>query len=274
MTTIRGVYVARVLDVILDQSAYPSDTRYDLWEDLRLFAQNNFDEYLTYVLRYYADSVLPEYVRYDIVVRSNGFNRPASYTINEQSEDLDYFKTGDVIFRSSRYNFSFRFGMPAMDIFHGPYELKIFLDSIKDMFFHHATHATEADSRTVHRARWDTRESIANGFGVDFDTLGITRDNTRARELLLSQCTESQVREYEKHRYITVYGGITGNKYRIRHAYQINVDVMDRDRVMYKLCTVADPELNQGMPVEDNMLAQKTMIELNEQEFLQIAIRW
>lgn len=264
MTTIRGVYVGRALDVILEHG-YPDEARYDLWDDLRLFAQSNFDEYLTYVLRYHADSVLPEYIRYDIVARTNGFNRHASYLAYDRPETSDWFRYGDVMFSSSQNSFSFRFGMPTTDLFHSPYELKRFLTSINAMFDQHWS-GYNARSRA-----WGT---TANGFGVDFGTLGSAWDNTRAKELLLSQCTESQVREYEKHRRITVYGGITGNKYRIRHAYQINIDVMDRDRVMYKLCTVADPELNESIPIEDNMLAQKTMIELNEQEFLQIAIRW
>src|SRR5690606_34640949 len=142
MTTIGGVYVARVLDVILDQSAYPDDTRYDLWEDLRLYARNNFDEYLTHVLRYYADIVFPEHVRYDydIVVRTEGFNPETPYTIAiDDPLYLDYFRTGDVIFRSNHQSFSFRFGMPTIDIFHSPYELKRFIDIVKANFVLHIT---------------------------------------------------------------------------------------------------------------------------------------
>jgi hypothetical protein len=47
---------------------------------------------------------------------------------------------------------------------------------------------------------------------------------------------------------------------------------MNGDRVEYKLCTVNDPEYE--VPIEDQLLAQKTMIELNEAEFLETAIRW
>ena len=98
--------------------------------------------------------------------------------------------------------------------------------------------------------------------------------NPRAEKLLLSQCDDAQKKQYKKHNWIIVYGHDTGTKYRIRHDSQINVDVLDGDTVLYRLCTVADIILNGRMPIEDNMLAQKTLIELNECEFLDKAIRW
>ena len=102
----------------------------------------------------------------------------------------------------------------------------------------------------------------------------LRKENKRAKELLLLHCSESQIEEYNNSMSITVIGGETGTAYRLRKASQINVDVMDGDKRLYKLCTVADPEHNSGLPIEDQLLAQKTLIELNEREFLRIAKRW
>lgn len=93
----------------------------------------------------------------------------------------------------------------------------------------------------------------------------------KARELLLSNCTKKQQQDYLAHEWFVVRGK-SGTKYRIRKASQINIDVLNRrNKVQYKLCTVA---AEFGIPIEDQLLAQKTMIELNEKEFLEIAKRW
>jgi hypothetical protein len=94
----------------------------------------------------------------------------------------------------------------------------------------------------------------------------------RALELLLSHCTEQQKRDYKQHQWFIVKG--KRNKYRIRKASQINVDVLNKhNEVLYKLCTVPD-RANCEIPIEDQLLAQKSLIELNEKEFLEIAKRW
>lgn len=94
----------------------------------------------------------------------------------------------------------------------------------------------------------------------------------KARELLLDHCNKKQQSDYKKNEWFIVKG--KKNVYRIRKASQINVDVLDKKGdVKYKLCTVPDKN-NSGLPIEDQLLAQKTLIELNEQQFLDIAIRW
>lgn len=94
----------------------------------------------------------------------------------------------------------------------------------------------------------------------------------KARELLLDHCNKQQRADYKKNEWFIVKG--KKNVYRIRKASQINVDVLDKKGdVKYKLCTVPDKN-NSGLPIEDQLLAQKTLIELNEQQFLDIAIRW
>lgn len=93
----------------------------------------------------------------------------------------------------------------------------------------------------------------------------------KARELLLSNCTKKQQQDYLAHEWFVVRGK-SGTKYRIRKASQINIDVLDRrNNVLYKLCTVAQ---DRGFPIEDQLLAQKSLIELNEKLFLETAIRW
>jgi len=92
----------------------------------------------------------------------------------------------------------------------------------------------------------------------------------RARELLLSHLTDEQRRTFENNGWFVVEGGRTGGRYRIRQGYAGNVDVLDGDLVSHKLCAHADPV---AVPWPDQMLAQKLMLEIDEDDFLAIANR-
>lgn len=89
----------------------------------------------------------------------------------------------------------------------------------------------------------------------------------RAKALLLSSLTEEQAQQYDKDKSFIVIGHKTKRKYRVRHGRAGNVDLLDGNRVRHRLC--AHPELN--VPDQDTMLAQKLMIECNEEHFLNLA---
>lgn len=96
------------------------------------------------------------------------------------------------------------------------------------------------------------------------------KENKKAKELLLSCLTKQQKKQYEKHNWFIVRGSETGLVYRINRKSQINVDLMDGDVVVKRLCTVPD----EYVPIEDHLLAQKLMLETDEMDFLSRAIEW
>jgi len=93
----------------------------------------------------------------------------------------------------------------------------------------------------------------------------------RARELLLEHLTPQQRETYVKNGWFVVEGGRTKTKYRIRGGTLVaNIDVLDkRDRSMHRLCGHAQSHI----PMGDQLLSQKIMLELAEDDFLRIANR-
>lgn len=96
---------------------------------------------------------------------------------------------------------------------------------------------------------------------------------TRARELLLEHLTPDQRDTFVKHGWFIVEGGKSRARYRVRsdRGLVANVDVIDpRDRPTHRLCAHAR---SGSVPMGDQLLAQKIMLELAEDDFLRIANR-
>jgi hypothetical protein len=90
----------------------------------------------------------------------------------------------------------------------------------------------------------------------------------RAVQLLARNLTRAQRERYETCRYFDVIGGDTGARYRIRHGYQMNVELLDREGRRSQIwCFVP----KHGLPAGDIMLAQKIALELFEPEAIRVA---
>lgn len=90
----------------------------------------------------------------------------------------------------------------------------------------------------------------------------------RAKKLLRKNLTRDQRRDLRKGGYFRVIGGSTGRMYEVHEGRQMNVYELSSDGGMAKgLCFVPQG----GLCVSDVMLAQKTALELYEEEALQVA---
>lgn len=94
----------------------------------------------------------------------------------------------------------------------------------------------------------------------------------RARELLLSYLSDDQRRTFEEHGWFVVLGGRSGRRYRISGAsYAGNVALLhhDNDNVEARFCGHCDPSI----PLGDQLLAQKVMLEVDEPAYIALANR-
>jgi hypothetical protein len=96
----------------------------------------------------------------------------------------------------------------------------------------------------------------------------------RSRELLLAHLTPAQRETFDKNKWFIVEGGLSKQRYRIRDSGHMvaNIDVLGEitDIVSHRLCGHCD--LNE-VPLYDQLLAQKMMLELDEERFLKLANR-
>jgi hypothetical protein len=97
----------------------------------------------------------------------------------------------------------------------------------------------------------------------------------RARELLLSHLTLEQRETFEHNKWFVVKGGKSGKLYRIRDGGHVvaNIEVMRAvgyNDVDHRLCAHCDAS---KYPLGDHFLAQKLMLEFDEEAFLRIANR-
>lgn len=104
----------------------------------------------------------------------------------------------------------------------------------------------------------------------------------RSRELLLAHLTPAQRETFDKNKWFIVEGGLSKQRYRIRDTGHMvaNIDVLDdtfvldaakdQARVSHRLCGHCD--INE-VPLYDQLLAQKMMLELDEERFLKLANR-
>ena len=84
--------------------------------------------------------------------------------------------------------------------------------------------------------------------------------------------SRKQKSDYKKHEYFFVIGNVTGDKYKITKGRQINIYKVSKDGTnLSRHCVVFSSE-NSDLPIEDHLLAQKLLIESNEQHFLDIKI--
>jgi hypothetical protein len=89
----------------------------------------------------------------------------------------------------------------------------------------------------------------------------------KAHELLLAHLTPEQRHTLEMNGWFVVEGGKSKQQYKINgHCYAGNIEVVGMKQ---KLCCHADSHIPQG----DQLLAQKVMLELAEDDFLRLANR-
>jgi hypothetical protein len=98
--------------------------------------------------------------------------------------------------------------------------------------------------------------------------------SARARELLLEHLTPLQRETFDANGWFIVEGGRTGTQYRVRAVESMvaNVDVLNQKsgRPTHRLCAHARVG---SVPLGDQLLAQKIMLELAEDDFLRTANR-
>lgn len=95
----------------------------------------------------------------------------------------------------------------------------------------------------------------------------------RARNLLLAHLTPAQRKTFIDNEWFVVEGGQSGRRYRINAKDNLvaNIDALGPDdRVEHRLCGHCDPSV---VPLADHLLAQKLMLEADEDEFLKLANR-
>lgn len=108
--------------------------------------------------------------------------------------------------------------------------------------------------------------------GPESPPVRLRQVNEKAEALLLSCLNKKQRKQYKESMCFVVVGEATGTMYRINDYKQINIDILDKNgkKTGKRLCAVP----NEFIPIEDQMLAQKLMLETDEMEFLSIAIEW
>jgi hypothetical protein len=91
----------------------------------------------------------------------------------------------------------------------------------------------------------------------------------RAMELLLSHLTPQQRETFEANKWFIVEGGLSKKRYRINMKGHLvaNIDALDDG---HRLCAHADLH---SVPMGDHLLAQKLMLQYDEERFLRIANR-
>lgn len=92
-------------------------------------------------------------------------------------------------------------------------------------------------------------------------------------DLLLQNLTPEQRETFNRNKWFMVEGGRTKRQYRIRNEGHLvaNIDALDEQgRKTHRLCGHAD---ERSIPMGDQLLAQKLMLENAEDEFLRIANR-
>lgn len=100
----------------------------------------------------------------------------------------------------------------------------------------------------------------------------------RAMKLLLSNLTKKQKKQFTKHQFFIVEGSKSKRKYRIRSNKEntnlpmANIDVLHHDNdnnVDHRICF----HLSYGIPLGDHLLAQKLMLENDEDRALEVSNR-
>jgi hypothetical protein len=120
------------------------------------------------------------------------------------------------------------------------------------------------------RPRSDTAQERQELRRARAEQTRILRDaaDKRAERLLLQFLNPDQEVQYRKDRYFEVLSKDGTRRYRIRRGWAGNVTVIDlKGREVEKLCI--HPDIS--VPQEDNLLAQKLLLEADEEEFRRTA---
>jgi hypothetical protein len=120
----------------------------------------------------------------------------------------------------------------------------------------------------------DLRQSLRDILRLIQSRVALPQPRTHPRErglqLLTSNLSPAQRKQYSEFGYFDVIGGDTGKRYRIRHGCLMNVEQLDQNgRRVQLLCFTPRGRL----PVGDIMLAQKIVLELFETDVLRVANR-
>jgi hypothetical protein len=143
-------------------------------------------------------------------------------------------------------------------------------------YVEHAQYLALAQSRAVHYRERTEEERIREEVQRAAAVAAARRRGeehqaalARSREFLLAHLTPAQRRTFEENRWFVVQGGNTRQRYRIRtESYTGNIDVLDGERVAYRLCAHCS-----NVPLYDHHLAQKMSLECDEENFLRVANR-
>lgn len=245
---------------------YDSEKR-DVWYRIRDYAMHEFGRFVEDVI----NDALEEHLRVPVRVLARvpeGILFP----------DPDYLSAQVIVIRVQAVNhefseFGYHIPVPSIDIFDSPRYLNDWVTGITGYALDHIRPVARPRTTIWDLGRGESFADYIYGYAPRGwpNTIRLP-ENEKAKALLLAHCTDEQIEQYKRNDWFIVVGGETGIRYRVRRESQINIDVMSGDKVEYKLCTVNDPDYE--VPIEDQLLAQKTMIELNEPEFLEIAKRW
>lgn len=117
------------------------------------------------------------------------------------------------------------------------------------------------NSEEVNRWREEAAAHIKNSEKLRLEA------EARAEKLLVENLSLQQRLQYEKEKMFVV-NGKSGYRYRIRKGRVANVDMIDRSgKIEHRLC--AHP--SDAVPDYDTMLAQKLLLEDDEQRFIAVA---
>jgi hypothetical protein len=98
--------------------------------------------------------------------------------------------------------------------------------------------------------------------------------SVRARELLMANLNENQRKQFEKNGWFVVEGGKSKKSYKVlgdRWAGNVHELCKDKEKIVASLCAHTQTDI----PIEDNLLTQKLMLETSEEDFLRIAnVHW
>jgi hypothetical protein len=96
----------------------------------------------------------------------------------------------------------------------------------------------------------------------------VSQADDRAVRTLLEHLTPLQKEQYAKDKFFEVVSATSRRRYRISHGWAGNITVFDeQDRQVEKLCIHPSKQV----PYADNLLAQKLLLEADEEKFLKIA---
>lgn len=265
------------MERIVGNNSYFDSVDYCRWEDIAHYARYNFGKFLEDVLGDFLYNGLRREFNSRATNIAVSVSVPRDYQFVNCSYSVDTDTPPDTYTSCAMHisvegslfrRFTIALPMPDEYIFRNPREMKTWLDRIGGYLLSHIQ-TQFGNIIAPHQRGAFVDQNFAR---PRYRGLPKTEQNKKAEELLLSHCNKKQKSDYKKNNWFIVKGQ-SGTRYRIRRASQINVDVLDGNTVCYKLCTVPDKH-GAGLPVEDQMLAQKTLIELDEEQFLSIAIKW